>query len=56
MADTTPKTRLSGPSGPKPRKTFSRGNIMLYGTLFVVSVYYILPLWVMVMTSLKGMP
>ncbi|MBE3637989.1 carbohydrate ABC transporter permease [Mangrovicoccus sp. HB182678] len=29
---------------------------MIYGTLFVVSVYYLLPLWVMVVTSLKGMP
>lgn len=47
---------LSGPSGARPRRTFSAGNIMLYGTLIVVSLYYILPLWVMVMTSLKGMP
>lgn len=29
---------------------------MLYGTLFVFCLYYLLPLWVMVMTSLKGMP
>jgi glucose/mannose transport system permease protein len=29
---------------------------MLYGTLILVSVYYLLPLWVMVMTSLKGLP
>ena len=46
----------SGPRGPKPRRRLSPGNIMLYGTLFVVSVYYLLPLWVMIMTSLKGMP
>lgn len=46
----------SGPRGPKPRRVLSPGNIMLYGTLIVVSVYYLLPLWVMVMTSLKGMP
>ncbi|MDP1577620.1 MAG: carbohydrate ABC transporter permease, partial [Cypionkella sp.] len=44
------------PRGAKPKRRFSGGNIMLYGTLFVVSVYYLLPLWVMVMTSLKGMP
>ncbi len=31
-------------------------NIMIYGTLFVVSIYYLLPLYVMVITSLKGMP
>jgi glucose/mannose transport system permease protein len=29
---------------------------MLYGTLIVVAVYYLLPLYVMVVTSLKGMP
>ncbi len=29
---------------------------MLYGTLIVVSLYYLLPLYVMVATSLKGMP
>lgn len=44
------------PRGAKPKSRFSGSNIMLYGTLFVVSIYYLLPLWVMVMTSLKGMP
>ncbi|NRB34414.1 MAG: carbohydrate ABC transporter permease [Rhodobacteraceae bacterium] len=29
---------------------------MLYGTLFVVALYYALPLYVMIVTSLKGMP
>ena len=47
---------MSGPRGAKPKKTLSSRNIMLYGTLIVVCVYYLLPLWVMVMTSLKGMP
>jgi glucose/mannose transport system permease protein len=47
---------MAGPRGAKPRKRFSGRNIMLYGTLIVVCLYYILPLWVMVMTSLKGMP
>lgn len=42
--------------GPKPRRMLSPRSIMIYGTLFVVCLYYILPLWVMVMTSLKGMP
>nr|WP_240637785.1 carbohydrate ABC transporter permease [Paracoccus aestuarii] len=31
-------------------------RIMVYGGLIVFSIYYLLPLWVMVMTSLKGMP
>ena len=47
---------LDGPSGPIPRRTFSRRNIFLYGTLFVVCVYYAIPLYVMIVTSLKGMP
>ncbi|MBO0130405.1 MULTISPECIES: ABC transporter permease subunit [Agrobacterium tumefaciens complex] len=47
---------LSGPRGRKPRKTFSRRNIILYGMLFVAAAYYLLPLYVMVVTSLKGMP
>ncbi|TIM67707.1 MAG: carbohydrate ABC transporter permease, partial [Mesorhizobium sp.] len=46
----------SGPRGPKPRHVFSRRNIFLYGTLIVVALYYLLPLYVMVVTSLKGMP
>lgn len=48
--------RLSGPSGPRPRRTLSRRNIILYGTLIVIALYYLLPLYVMVVTSLKGMP
>jgi glucose/mannose transport system permease protein len=44
------------PRGPRPRSALSPRNIMLYGTLIVMALYYLLPLWVMVMTSLKGMP
>lgn len=44
------------PWGPKPRRVLSRRNILIYGTLFVVAVYYLLPLYVMIVTSLKGMP
>jgi glucose/mannose transport system permease protein len=47
---------VPGPSGPKPRRTLSRRNIILYGTLFVIAAYYLLPLYVMIVTSLKGMP
>ena len=49
-------TALEGPSGPKPRRKFSGRNIMIYGSLIVVSLYYLLPFYVMVVTSLKGMP
>ncbi|MCA0277765.1 MAG: carbohydrate ABC transporter permease [Proteobacteria bacterium] len=47
---------LTGPQGPKPRRRFSRRNIFIYGTLALFAVYYLLPLYVMVVTSLKGMP
>ena len=57
MADMTVNTSvLDGPSGPKPKRRFSRRNIFLYGILILVSMYYLLPLYVMVVTSLKGMP
>ena len=54
MVDAT--AAMSGPSGTKPRRRLSGRNIMVYGILIVMCVYYILPLWVMIMTSLKGMP
>jgi glucose/mannose transport system permease protein len=44
------------PWGPKPRPVLSRRNIIVYGTLILVSVYYLMPLYVMIVTSLKGMP
>ena len=44
------------PRGPKPKRAFSKTNVIVYGSLFLVSIYYLLPLWVMVVTSLKGMP
>ena len=57
MADATLNmAQLDEPSGTKPKRTFSRRNIILYGTLIVVAMYYLLPLYVMVVTSLKGMP
>jgi len=50
------KPIVNEPWGPKPRRIFSRRNIFLYGTLIVVAIYYALPLYVMVVTSLKGLP
>ena len=44
------------PNGPKPKSIFTTRNILLYGTLLIVAIYYILPLYVMIVTSLKGMP
>ncbi|MDB6182276.1 carbohydrate ABC transporter permease [Paracoccus fistulariae] len=45
-----------GPRGPRPNRALSGRNIMIYGTLILVALYYLLPLYVMVVTSLKGMP
>ena len=46
----------NNPRGPKPKRVLSQRNIFLYGTLLVIGLYYAVPLYVMVMTSLKGMP
>ena len=58
MADLSPDARrmADGPRGPRPNRALSGRNIMIYGTLIVVALYYLLPLYVMVVTSLKGMP
>ena len=55
MTEATPKT-MTGPRGPKPKRALSPANIMLFSVLFVASIYYLLPLYVMIVTSLKGMP
>ena len=44
-----------GPRGPKPKPLFSTRNIVVYGTLTLVAMYYLIPLYVMVVTSLKTM-
>ena len=51
---------MSGPaaneaSGPKPKRRFATGTIVLYGILIVAALYYLVPLYVMVVTSLKGL-
>lgn len=56
MADTASLKAGAEPWGAKPRRVLSGRNIMLYGTLFVAALYYLLPLYVMIVTSLKGMP
>ncbi len=59
MADLTSPVHdriVDGPRGAKSKSRLSRRNIFLYGTLLLISVYYLLPLYVMIMTSLKGMP
>jgi glucose/mannose transport system permease protein len=50
------KAARTEPWGKKPTRFFSPTTIMVYSVLFVAAVYYLLPLYVMVITSLKGMP
>ncbi|SOE17072.1 carbohydrate ABC transporter membrane protein 2 (CUT1 family) [Hoeflea halophila] len=52
----TTRAELSGPRGARPKRAISPRNVFIYGTLLLVSVYYLLPLYVMIVTSLKGMP
>jgi len=56
MLNSSTLKSIEGPRGPKPRKILSRRNIILYGTLIFVAIYYLVPLYVMIVTSLKGMP
>lgn len=53
MADTT---LARTPRGARPRRLFSARNIALYGALILIAAYYALPLYVMIVTSLKTMP
>ena len=56
MVDATANADMAGPQGPKPRRVLSSRNIIVYGLLLLVCLYYILPLYVMFVTSVKGMP
>jgi glucose/mannose transport system permease protein len=59
MADTAIRTFQASPAhaaGPRPRPIFSQRNIIIYGVLSLLAIYYLLPIYVMVVTSLKGMP
>ena len=46
---------LDGPQGPRPRR-FSPARLGVYGLLISAALFYSLPLYVMIVTSLKGMP
>ncbi|MDB5623705.1 MAG: carbohydrate transporter permease [Devosia sp.] len=44
------------PFGPRPRPFFTPTRIIIYGIIIVAALYYMLPLYVMITTSLKGLP
>jgi glucose/mannose transport system permease protein len=47
---------VEGPYGPRPRSIFTPTRIITYGIVIVAALYYLLPLYVMITTSLKGLP
>jgi glucose/mannose transport system permease protein len=49
-------SRTIEPRGPRPKRYFAPSTIMLYGTLIFAAIYYLIPLYIMVVTSLKGLP
>ena len=47
---------LSGPSGAKPKKFITWERFMVYGVLVVCALFFIFPLYIMIITSLKSLP
>ena len=43
------------PSGAKPKPLFAPGRVLIYTLLIVTSIYYLIPLYVMIITSLKDL-
>ncbi|HVY20621.1 MAG TPA: carbohydrate ABC transporter permease [Bauldia sp.] len=46
---------MSGPSGPRPRRRFAPSRILIYAVLVFSALYYLVPLYVMIVTSLKSL-
>jgi glucose/mannose transport system permease protein len=42
-------------SGRRPTRRFAPATVMVYGVLIVAALYYLVPLYVMIVTSLKGL-
>ncbi len=56
MARERAEAELLGAQGPKPKHRINAHRIILFGLLIVAAVYWLMPLYVMVITSVKGMP
>jgi glucose/mannose transport system permease protein len=54
-ATTAPGSFGIEPSGRKPKRWFAPGRAFVYGVLIVSSLYFLLPLYVMIITSLKDL-
>ncbi len=49
-------THAAGPSGAKPKPFITWERFMVYGVLIVCALFFIFPLYIMVITSLKSLP
>ncbi len=47
---------LTGPSGAKPKKFITWERAVVYGVLLICALFFIFPLYIMVITSLKSLP
>jgi glucose/mannose transport system permease protein len=52
---TQPRAYAAGPIGPRPR-TVSAGRVGIYAFLVICALFFLVPLYVMIVTSLKDMP
>ena len=48
-------THKINPSGAKPKPWFAPGRMVLYAILIATSIYYLVPLYVMIITSVKDL-
>jgi glucose/mannose transport system permease protein len=56
MAASAPGSRIeAGPRGTKP-KSLTFGRVGIYAFLVLAALFFLMPLWVMVVTSIKTMP
>ncbi len=49
------ETMAVEPSGPKPKPFLAPGRMLVYAVLIVTSIYYLTPLYVMIITSVKDL-
>lgn len=47
-------TELVGPQGPKPRRLFRPATFLVYGVLLIAAAFFLIPLYVMLITSFKS--
>jgi glucose/mannose transport system permease protein len=48
-------TTITDPSGPRPSRPFAPSRVIIYAVLGVSAIYYLVPLYVMIVTSLKSL-